>query len=65
MLFRYKAQITKDSNITKQTGSGLGLPMTAEIVHLHGGEVEVQSNPGEGTQFTIIMPKEEYYLGKQ
>ena len=56
---------SKDSNITKQTGSGLGLPMTAEIVHLHGGEVEVQSDPGEGTQFTIIMPKEEYYLGKQ
>ena len=56
---------SKDSNITKQTGSGLGLPMTAEIVHLHGGEVEVQSEPGEGTQFTIIMPKEEYYLGKQ
>lgn len=56
---------SKNSNITKQTGSGLGLPMTAEIVHLHGGEVEVQSDPGEGTQFTIIMPKEEYYLGKQ
>jgi signal transduction histidine kinase len=56
---------SKDAHITEQTGSGLGLPMTAEIVHLHGGEIDVQSESGEGTQFTIIIPKEEYYLGKQ
>ncbi len=56
---------SKDPNITGQTGSGLGLAMTAEIIQLHGGEVEVQSEQGEGTQFTIMIPKEEYYLGNE
>jgi signal transduction histidine kinase len=40
------------------------LGITSEIVHLHGGEIEVQSEPGEGTQFSLRIPREEYYLGK-
>ncbi len=55
---------SKDSQITEQIGSGLGLAITAEIIHLHGGEIEVQSEPGQGAQFTIIIPKEEFYLGE-
>lgn len=54
---------SRDSHITEQIGSGLGLAMTAEIIHLHGGEIEVQSEPGQGTEFTIFIPKEEFYLG--
>jgi len=54
---------SKDSQIAEQIGSGLGLAMTAEIIHLHGGEIEVQSEPGQGTKFTIFIPKEEFYLG--
>jgi len=53
-----------DSNISEQTGSGLGLAITSEIVHLHDGEIEVKSAPGEGTQVTIKIPKEEFYLDR-
>jgi two-component system phosphate regulon sensor histidine kinase PhoR len=54
-----------DSRVTEQTGSGLGLALTSEIVRLHGGEIEVNSKPDEGSYFKIRLPKEEYYLGKQ
>ena len=54
-----------DPRVTDQTGSGLGLALTAEIVRLHGGEIEVSSKPDEGSHFTIRLPREEYYLGKQ
>ena len=54
-----------DPRVTDQTGSGLGLALTSEIVRLHGGEIEVSSKPDEGSHFTIRLPKEEYYLGKQ
>jgi len=54
-----------DHRVTEQTGSGLGLALTSEIVRLHGGEIEVNSKPDEGSHFKIRLPKEEYYLGKQ
>jgi signal transduction histidine kinase len=52
-------------DITSQAGSGLGLAITAEIVHLHGGEIDVKSQPGEGSHVTIRIPKEKHYLGKE
>jgi two-component system phosphate regulon sensor histidine kinase PhoR len=54
-----------DPNIADQTGSGLGLAMTLEIIQLHGGEIEVESELGKGTHFFIRIPKEEYYIGEQ
>jgi signal transduction histidine kinase len=45
-------------------GTGLGLAIAYEIVHLHDGEIEIQSKLGEGSRFTIKIPKEEYSLGK-
>jgi PAS domain S-box-containing protein len=56
---------SSDPDIEKHSGSGLGLAITSEIVHLHGGQIEVNSEPGKGTQFTIRIPKEEYYLAEQ
>jgi two-component system, NtrC family, sensor histidine kinase HydH len=41
---------------TKPNGSGLGLPTTRRIVQMHGGRIDVQSEPGKGTQFTIWLP---------
>jgi signal transduction histidine kinase len=37
-------------------GSGIGLYLTAEIMHLHGGEVEVKSRLGKGSTFALLLP---------
>jgi len=41
---------------TRQEGTGLGLAITHRIVQGHGGRIEVKSRPGEGTDFTMILP---------
>ena len=41
---------------TKSGGSGLGLATTRKIVEAHGGRIEVQSEVGRGTKFTICLP---------
>jgi len=41
---------------TKPNGTGLGLPITQEIIHQHGGTISVQSAPGKGTTFSITLP---------
>jgi len=42
---------------TKERGSGIGLSMVYRTVQMHDGEIEVQSTPGKGTTFTILLPK--------
>jgi signal transduction histidine kinase len=37
-------------------GSGVGLAMVLHIVAAHGGEIAVESQPGEGSTFTILLP---------
>ena len=41
---------------TKPDGSGLGLATVKKIVLAHGGTIDVQSEPGRGTKFTIGLP---------
>jgi signal transduction histidine kinase len=43
---------------TKETGSGLGLPLTHQLIAEHGGTITCTSTPGEGTTFTIRLPIE-------
>ena len=38
------------------TGSGLGLSLVKEVVEAHQGYIDVDSDPGEGTTFTISFP---------
>jgi signal transduction histidine kinase len=41
---------------TKPGGSGLGLPTTRKVVEAHGGSISLQSEPGQGTRFTVRLP---------
>jgi two-component system, NtrC family, sensor kinase len=40
-------------------GTGIGLAVSAQITHAHGGSIAVQSQPGEGSTFTIRLPLHE------
>ena len=42
-------------NVNSQ-GGGIGLALVDEIVKLHDGEMIISSNPGEGTEITVILP---------
>jgi signal transduction histidine kinase len=40
---------------TKEHGSGIGLSLVYRTVQLHDGEIEVQSTPGSGTTFRVLL----------
>jgi signal transduction histidine kinase len=42
---------------TNSKGSGLGLAMVQHIVAAHGGRIQVASQPGLGSEFTILLPQ--------
>ncbi len=39
----------------KTQGNGLGLAMVHKIVQLHGGEISVDTAPGRGSCFTVVL----------
>ncbi|HUF50653.1 MAG TPA: ATP-binding protein [Longimicrobiales bacterium] len=41
---------------SRSGGTGLGLPLARQIVHAHGGTIEVSSPPGAGARFTVRIP---------
>ncbi len=43
---------------TKETGTGLGLPIAARIIERHGGTLQYQTRPGHGTTFGVVLPRE-------
>ncbi len=54
LLFQPYRQIA--NNITNEEGTGLGLVVTRKLAELHGGWIEVESSPNEGSRFTIVLP---------
>ena len=42
---------------TKEKGSGIGLSMVYRTVQMHDGEIEVESTPGTGTTFRVLLPQ--------
>ncbi len=45
-----------DANAEVKGGSGLGLTITKQIIELHKGNIYVESEPGKGSNFIIILP---------
>lgn len=41
---------------TKDSGTGLGLPITHKVITEHHGQIDVESMKGQGTRFTIQLP---------
>ena len=49
---------SEDDNIRQQTGHGLGLSLTHQIIQIHQGQLSVHSNIGQGSVFQIKLDKE-------
>lgn len=46
-----------DSSLSRQqTGTGLGLTLVHRLVEMHGGSIEIQSVPRQGSRFTVALP---------
>ncbi len=50
----YRAQF---SDTQTRRGAGLGLTLVQQIMHSHGGRVEVESTPGTGSTFRLLFPR--------
>ena len=52
----------KTGDATSEHGVGLGLYLCRELVQLHGGQIQVESKPGQGSTFSFVLPKSEHLL---
>ena len=53
----FKRFYQADESRRSQSGMGLGLSMVEQIVHLHGGTIDVNSTLGAGTTFVVHLPE--------
>jgi signal transduction histidine kinase len=49
--------VASGSGADAATGIGLGLPITLLIAQAHGGRIDVESHPGQGSTFQLIVPR--------
>ena len=53
----FKPFVQVDSRLSRQySGTGLGLSLVQRMAELHGGSIQVESVPGEGSRFTLALP---------
>lgn len=53
---RVQTKVFEPFFTTKEAGSGLGLSIVARIIQQHGGQVDVESEEGQGTSFIVMLP---------
>jgi signal transduction histidine kinase len=56
-IFEEFYRVDQRLNSQKQGGMGLGLTLVRHIVSAHGGEIKVRSQVGQGSTFTILLPR--------
>ena len=44
---------------SKRSGTGLGLAISKKLIDAHGGSIEAESTPGEGTAFLVTFPRQQ------
>lgn len=47
---------TRRAEASGEAGTGIGLSIVQEIIAQHGGSIEVESEPGKGSCFTVVLP---------
>lgn len=53
----FRAFVQLDARLAREhEGSGLGLVLVDRLVALHGGRVDLESEPGHGSRFTVVLP---------
>ncbi|HEX8188100.1 MAG TPA: ATP-binding protein, partial [Pyrinomonadaceae bacterium] len=60
-----KTRLFRPFSTTKNKGIGLGLFTCKEVVETHGGRLEVESSPGAGTRFRVVLPSRLFHSGER
>ena len=60
-----RTRLYRPFSTTKNKGIGLGLFTCREVVEAHGGRLEVESSPGAGTRFRVVLPSRLFHSGER
>jgi len=55
-IFKAYRQLDRTASPSKVKGTGLGLAIASNLVQMMGGDIEVESELGMGTTYTVILP---------
>ena len=55
----YLKRVMEPFYTTKKNGTGLGIPLSSEIIKSHNGDIEFVSEEGTGTKVIITLPFDE------